>query len=575
MSSQPTEIARVAEVRGALVRAELLAGVAGTTPQYRGRIYRVGQVGSIVRIPVGPTDLLGSVITLAIADGPIIRRWLDIQLLGEVDALGVFRRGVSTYPSLDDPVHFATDDVYSRIFPPPTQLQVPIGRLASSSASHPVTLDLARLVLRHSAVLGSTGSGKTSAVASLIQTIAAGGLGRANIVIIDPHGEYVAALGDLAEVRSVTADGGLRVPYWALGLDDLLRVFAAPGLVEPIARNAISDLVREEREKFLRALDDPWFPPEAVTADTPTPFDMRKVWFELDKRNRATYSEKPGEPPQVPLVDEEGDAATLKPTRFRPYNTSNLPPHRGLLYGHFGSVPGRILARLADPRFRFLSATHPEGTDDQLPSLMAEWLGGSRPVSILDFAGIPSGVADVAIGVVLSLLFEAAVHSPLDSGIGRARPVLIVLEEAHRFIGPTVASPLAQSAVERIAREGRKHGVGLMLVSQRPGELSPTAVAQCGTIVSLRLTNPGDQGVVRAALPDTLAGLADLLPSLRTGEGLIAGEAIALPARVAIRRPSPEPRASDPSLESWIGEPAVNELGVAVKRWRGRLRGDT
>ena len=361
MSSEPTEIARVAEVRGALVRAELLPEVAGTTPQYRGRIYRVGQVGSIVRIPVGPTDLLGSVVTLGIADGPIMRRWLEVELLGEVDALGVFRRGVTTYPSLQDSVHLATDEVYDRIFPPATQLQVPIGRLASSSASQPVTLDLARLVLRHSAVLGSTGSGKTSAVASLIQTIAARGLGKANIVIIDPHAEYVAALGDLAEVRSVTADGGLRVPYWALGLDDLLRVFAAPGSVEPIARNALSDLIREQREKFLQTLDDPWFPPEAVTADTPTPFDMRKVWFELDTRNRATYAEKPGEPPQVPLVDEGGDAESLKPTRFTPYNTTNLPPHRGLLYGHFGSVPGRILARLADPRFRIPVGNPPRG----------------------------------------------------------------------------------------------------------------------------------------------------------------------------------------------------------------------
>lgn len=573
MSSEPTEIARVAEVRGALVRAELLPGVAGTTPQYRGRIYRIGQVGSLVRIPVGPTDLLGSVVTLGIAEGPVMRRWLDVELLGEVDPLGTFRRGVTTYPSLDDPVHFATDEVYERIFPPATQLQVPIGRLASSSASHPVTLDLARLVLRHSAILGSTGAGKTSTVASLIQSVLRGGLGKANIVVIDPHAEYVAALGDFAEVRTVAAGGGLRVPYWALGLDDLLRVFAAPGSVDPIARNAVSDLVREEREKFLRALDDPWFPPEAVTADTPTPFDMREVWFALDTRNRATYAEKPGEPPQVPLVEEAGDAKTLKPTRFTAYNTGSQPPHKGREHGHFGSVPGRILARLADPRFTFLSATHPEGVDDELPKLMAEWLGESRPVSILDFAGIPSDVADVAIGVVLSLLLEAAVHSPPGSGIGRARPVLIVLEEAHRFIGPAVTSPLAQLAVERIAREGRKYGVGLMLVSQRPGELSPTAVAQCGTIVALRLTNPGDQSVVRAALPDTLAGLADLLPSLRTGEGLIAGEAIALPARVAIRRPSPEPRASDPSLESWIGKPAVNELSEAVKRWRGRLRG--
>jgi DNA helicase HerA-like ATPase len=398
-------------------------------------------------------------------------------------------------------------------------------------------------------------------------------MGRANIVVIDPHAEYLAALGDIAEVRSVAADGGLRVPYWALGLDELLRVFASPGSVDPVARNAISDLIREHREAYLRQLADPWYPPEAVTADTPTPFDMRDVWFSLDTRNRATYQDKPGEPPQEALVVEMGDPKTLTPTRFAPYSMGALPPHKGREHGHFGSVPGRILARLADPRFTFLSGTHPQGADDELPRLMGEWLGERRPVSILDFSGIPSEVADVAIGIVLSLLLEAAVHSSAASGIGRARPVLIVLEEAHRFIGPMVSSPLAQAAVERIAREGRKHGVGLMLVSQRPGELSPTAVAQCGTIIALRLTNPSDQGVVRAALPDTLAGLAELLPSLRTGEALISGEAMALPARVAIRRPSPEPRAADPSLDSWVGEPTINDLADSVKRWRGRLRG--
>lgn len=309
-----------------------------------------------------------------------------------------------------------------------------------------------------------------------------------------------------------------------------------------------------------------------MTADTPTPFDMRDVWFDLDSRNRATYQDKPGEPPQEPLVAEAGDAATLKPTRFEPYATANRPPHKGTAFGRYGCLPGCVLARLADPRFGFLSRTHPRGNDDELPGLLAEWLGQNRPISILDFAGIPSDVADVAIGVVLSLLLETAIHSGDGSGIGRARPVWVVLEEAHRFIGPETVSPLARIAVERIAREGRKYGVGIMLVSQRPGELSPTALAQCGTVIALRLANLADQGVVRAALPGTLAGLADLLPSLRTGEALVSGEAIALPTRVAIARPVPEPHAADPSLASWVGPGTRNDLGPVVRRWRGRLR---
>jgi hypothetical protein len=575
MRESPTEIARVVEVRGARVRAELLGSVAGTVRLYRGEIYRIGQVGSLVTMPVGSIDLVGSVSMLGISEGAIERRWLEIDLLGEVDALGAFRRGITNYPGIDGEVHLATEVVYERVFPAPSPMHIPIGHIGSAASGSPVTVDLGRLVLRHCAIVGSTGSGKTSTVASVIQAIVRAGLRDANIVVIDPHGEYLSAFGSDAQVLSVSAEGGLRVPYWALGLEDLLRVFAAPGAPDAIGRNAFSETVREQRAAFLEGLPSPWFPPQAVTADTPTPFDMRDVWFELDGRNRATYRDLPPEPPQDPLVVEPGDAHELRPTIYERYAPSNRSPHKGREYSQLQSLPSRLLARLADPRFGFLSRTHPTGTDDELPGLLAGWLGDERPISIMDFAGVPSDVADVAIGLVLSLLLEAAIHSPDDGGIGRARPVLVVLEEAHRFIGPATTSPLARQAVDRISREGRKHGLGMMLVSQRPGELSPTALAQCGTIVALRLTNPADQATVRAALPDTLAGLADLLPSLRTGEALVSGEAIVLPARVVINRPSPEPRASDPSLSSWVGPGTRNDLATSIERWRGRLAGDT
>ncbi len=428
MSDTSTEIARVVEVHGARIRADLLPEVAGTARLYQGHIYRIGQVGSLVTIPVGSSDLLGSVSMLGISEGETPRRWLEIEVLGEVDSLNVFRRGVTNYPSLDDGVHLATEGVYRHVFPASSMLQVAIGRLASTTSDQQVTVDLAKLVLRHSAVLGSTGSGKTSTVASLVQAIVRTGLRDANIVVIDPHGEYVAAFADDAEVLSVTPRGGLRVPYWALGLEDLLRVFASPGVTDPIGRNAFAERVRELRADFLDDLEDPWFPPAAVTADTPTPFDMRNVWFNLDERNRATYRETPPEPPQEPAVAEPGDPMTLRPTTFERYAPSNRSPYKGTDYGRLGSLPGRILARLADPRFGFLSKTHPAGADDELPGLLEGWLGDDKPISILDFAGVPSEVADVAIGVVLSLLLEVAIHSTDTSGIGRARPVLVVLE---------------------------------------------------------------------------------------------------------------------------------------------------
>lgn len=198
----------------------------------------VGQIGSLVRIPQGLVDLIATVTLVGIAElsGPQAplealqtgERWLQVQLLGEIQgASGQFQRGVGTYPGLDDPVHFATAAELAAVFPPPGPGHLQIGRL-SAAEQVPVSLDVGRLVTRHAAVVGSTGAGKTSAVATILQGFARGGWKSANIVVIDPHGEYGEALGDDAEVRSVlgTGDQRLQVPYWALPALDVLRVFA-------------------------------------------------------------------------------------------------------------------------------------------------------------------------------------------------------------------------------------------------------------------------------------------------------------------------------------------------------------
>jgi len=167
------------------------------------------------------------------------------------------------------------------------------------------------------------------------------------------------------------------------------------------------------------------------------------------------------------------------------------------------------------------------------------------------------------------LLFEAALRSSADGpGIGRPRPVLIVLEEAHRYLNDA-AAVMTSSAANRIAREGRKYGVGLLLITQRPSELPDTALAQCGTLISLRLTNSADQAKIRAALPDSVTGLAPVLPSLRTGEAVITGEALVLPARALVDIPSPLPAAEDPSLASWRKVATVPDLAPAIAAWRG------
>lgn len=308
--------------------------------------------------------------------------------------------------------------------------------------------------------------------------------------------------------------------------------------------------------------------PAVVTADTPVPFDIRPIWHQLDSENRETRTTK-GDPTTARLLTP-GDAATLHSATYEPYGPGGQPPQKGPMYDVYGTTPELLRLGLLDPRLHFFQEPtgDPHG-QDPLVGVMQEWLGGDRAVSVLDFNGVPSDAADLAIGVILNLLFEVAVRCQSGGpGIGRPSPVLIVLEEAHRYLGDN-ASALTRESANRIVREGRKYGIGILMVTQRPTELPKTALAQCGTLIALRLSSSDDQSTIRSALPDTVAGLAAVLPSLRTGEAVISGEAVILPARALLDRPDPKPLAEDPPLTSWRQAPNVPDVAPALAAWRG------
>ena len=578
----PTLIGRVRHVLGATITIELLDDVAGSAALYHGRVYHIGQIGSLVICNQGPIRLIGAVTLLGISElvapaEPAYvphqgERWLKVQLLGELDALGRFQRGVSTFPAIDDEVRFATARELVAIYPADLPGFIPVGQL-STSRNEVLRIDLAKLVTRHAAIVGSTGSGKSSTVARIIQSVLSKNYLQANIVVIDPHGEYSQAFGQYAAVMSIGGSGSqaLSVPYWALGLDDLLRAYAGVGTgINPVVKNKVQELVLAERKRFLQASGWPAPSADDITVDTPIPYDLRPVWYELDYYNRGTVRGTKNSGDYA--VTDPGDKSALRGATFQPYGPGGQGPHQCPTYGHYSPLPDRMATRLKDPQFAFLSRNYPDpASPDPLSSCLAAWLGGDKPISVLDFSGVPSEAADVAIGAVLTLLFEVAVACPPERGIGRARPVWLVLEEAHRFIGQNVGvtAGAAKAAAERIAREGRKYGLGLLVVSQRPAELSETALSQCGSIISMRLSNTGDQSRVKAALPDTVANLAEALPALRTGEALLTGEAVSLPTRAMIDRPNPEPQASDPKLSSWLGVAKANDVEYAIGRWRG------
>lgn len=240
-----------------------------------------------------------------------------------------------------------------------------------------------------------------------------------------------------------------------------------------------------------------------------------------------------------------------------------------------------LASKLRDPRYDFLFRPGKWLPDvkgnpqSDLNSLLEEWIGGEKPIAILDLSGIPSSVLTSLIGVMLRIVYDALFWSRKLSEGGRERPLLVVLEEAHQYLGERNSGPAAD-AVKRIAKEGRKYGIGAMIISQRPSEIDSTILSQCGTIFAMRLSNTIDRNHVTAAVTDNLEGLLGMLPVLRTGEAIIVGEAVHIPVRTLIDPPpkNRRPDSADPLVYDdagpggWNRKREISDYEEVVTVWR-------
>ena len=214
--------------------------------------------------------------------------------------------------------------------------------------------------------------------------------------------------------------------------------------------------------------------------------------------------------------------------------------------------------------------------------LLEDWIGGEKPITILDLSGIPVSIQIDLIGVILRLLFDALFWARYLPEGGRERPLLVVLEEAHAYLGTEGRGP-ASIAARRIVKEGRKYGLGAMIVSQRPSEIDPTILSQCGTIFAMRLANAADRSHVTGTASDNLDGLFNMLPTLRTGEAIVVGEAVHLPLRAFIdlparnRRPdSNDPKIYDADANSgWNPKKRKENYSRVLEKWRSENPRDT
>jgi DNA helicase HerA-like ATPase len=583
MTFNPTYLGKITSVSGSSIHVELTPQVRSGLLIIEGKTHRIGQVGSFVRIPQGYNNLFGVISETSETSASEIeslpfneKRMIKVELVGE--SIGYdFERGISQFPSISEEVHLVTEDDLKKIYGNNKDGQVLIGKLSSSDSIN-VSIDLDNLVNRHSAILGSTGSGKSTSVASLLRSIVTSHtpsvlMPSARIVLFDLHGEYSSALKDISTVLSIDATeevDKLYIPFWCVNPDSLIEFLCGSSID---LKNKFLDLIIEEKIEFVKKNTSLGIDVDKITPYTPIPFSLNKIWYDLVYFDTVNWLDKEM---TAPAIINNGDIETLKKPTFRPASTAkeNFSKKGGV--DKWKKNLDLMRSRLLDGQYSFFlnpgdwTPSHEYSIEKDLPDLINSWLGNEKPITILDLSGMPSERLDLLLGSILDVLFEAAIWGRnLISGM-KANPVLLVMEEAHRYLS-NENSGLAKSMVRRIAKEGRKFGVGSMLISQRPSEIDETILSQCGTLFSLRITNATDRARVKSAMADGLSGIIDALPILRTGEAIVTGEAAKLPMRFKFRilKDGQFPDSQDPKVaDSWSKDVVPSDFESLVNCWR-------
>ena len=601
--ADPTYIGQVASVTGAVVRVRLRGDMPSTLIMIDGESYRVGQIGGFFRVPLGYANLYAVCTQIGADAAPLGSaeeifetaletemqarlsglRWMTIVLFGE--GLGAeFERGVGQYPTVGDEVHLVTNDDLKIIYgwAKGGKGTISVGQIAAMSGIS-ADVSVAGLVSRHSAIVGSTGAGKSNLVTVLMETVSDGSLPNARAIVIDPHGEYATALGDGARVFRIrpnekAGERPLWVPFWALPFSELQQLTLG-GLQsghEAAIRDQVLDMKTAAVEHLTISL-----PPETLTADSPVPFSIKKLWYDLDRFERITFKVAGAKQTEDQSYNPEevGNASKLKPDRYPAASPYNQAPYKNQGKRNLERHLDLMRSRLKDGRFSFLFS--PGGgyepnldgkIQNDLDTLVREWVGHDKPITIFDVSGLPSEVLPTIVGTMLRVVYDMLFWAQdLPIG-GRQQPLLVVLDEAHFFV-PEGEDSSAHRTLSMIAKEGRKYGTGLMLVTQRPSEIDSAVLSQCGSLIALRITNALDRSKVSAAVPDDLGGLIEQLPSLRTGEGIFLGEVMPIPSRVRVRKAKGKPDGDDPKLpDVWqVKERPNGDLySHALANWRAQ-----
>ena len=567
-------IGKIIEVDGSRIIAELDHTISDLSRIFAGETYPIGQFGSIIKIHVGRRSIYGLVSRLrmkveyqlekGLPVSPSDDRIIEADLFGEGewkrgdkddkdkdDWVLEFDRGVATYPLPQQTIYLTPKSELKFIYGGAKGTLIQLGEHVGSGGA-PCDADMNALLGKHTAILGSTGSGKSGTVAAVLHSILE--LGKddekwhPNIIILDPHNEYGKAFPEHKKLS--TDDDSLKLPYWLLDLEESLSLFIGKTEFAATSQsNIIKNALIGVREK-----DDGTSCKKKITVDSPIPYNMGEA-------SRVVYpfakDDKPSDNNKTDFIFEIN--------KQRPANSTDQKKHE-----EYNKVIKKIASLQKDGRLNFMMEEWEQ--KDSLLEIVKQFLSNEDKVRIVDLSGVPNDVAGIVSAAIARLVFQFKVWQTEDER--KNSPVLLVCEEAHRYVPNRGEAQYeaAQDAIRRIAKEGRKYGIGLLLVSQRPGEVEATVLSQCNSWIVHRITNDADRSHVQSILPDSMSGLTNVLSSLRRQEAIFVGEAATLPTRVMVRNLSDKelPQSNDVDFDQGWQNPGLrdNELSKVLERWK-------
>lgn len=504
----------------------------------------IGQPGTFLKIQISNGMLLCMVSGIKMKDTTnnstdsisvdLPNRILTLVPFGTINENNIFEKGSDVLPTINNYVYAVSSKTINTIYSNFSEGNFNLGKL-SLMPQQDALINLDSFLSRHGAILGQTGSGKSWTVASFLQKIA--NLEQSTVVLLDLHGEYKNAFGDYADYIDASS---LELPYWLMNCEELLDLMVDKNEnAAPNQTALFKTLLQQSKQNHPenQALDIP-----KINVDTPVYFDFQAILREFDMLDREMI---PG--------------ATAGKEKKGPYN------------GQFTRLLTRIGSKLDDVRYNLIFKPQIYNTSASMSDLFRKILGeeeNPKKIVIIDMSPIPFDVRTSVISLLLRCFFDFCYwYKKINE---ESYPIAIFCDEAHLYLNEyDSSSKSARLSAERIAKEGRKYGASLTIISQRPREVSATILSQCNTFLCLRITNPDDQSYVKRLLPDSLASITTMFSSLRRGECILLGDSVIMPTRIKIDKPNPTPDSEDTSFyKKWNMPHEEIDIPSVLDAWR-------